>query len=822
MLSGEDRRLAVKYAPRLFFDESEPFFPVRFGITVLRQEGDSPSFRRRLAVNRPDIQAVIEYAVYYDYDIQHLYDLEHVWIYIGRNGEVADAEASFHGKVLKALLRGRANLSGTRVGLYVQPGKHALSPLPEVFELLPGFASCTQEGAGADGLIYGPFFRGILSTDEETDRRVRVFLQTCRFTPSLSYGSIEYADREDLFVSWDQLFAEIPGRIRKELQRLQDLQPPGMERNDDVEGAIMYKKLVERNDEAVEQGLTRQVLDPASRYYGGTIDPGTGIAWVNHTTGTPTDMCYWGAALVSPESRYYRDEHLLDRLQLAAEFVLRAQHEDGTISPGWTNYHSPPDTAFVIVGYAQLYQLLEKHEWEPLQPVLDNMRLFLERTLPAMLTGGCHTPNHRWVLCAALGFLHELFGGEETLQRADQWLAEGMDITPDGEWTERSNGIYSAVSDIMLIHAARLLDRPELLEPVRRNLHMMVYLVHPTGEVVTDYSGRQDLGSFHDLSPYYLPYAILARTDGDPLLAGMAEWAGQAVEGPGVCSVNALVRMMLEPELQQPFEASAPLPVKYEKILNGEFGRHTYLQDMESAGHQGRICHSRLHTDFGAPVARYRDGRTSVTLITETPSFFALRHGAVRLLAVQLASYFYPGYVAMQEMVRQPEGYRLAGEQKKGYYGPVEGALLPPTSWTPVSPWYLLPHQSRPLTHEQTFRVEAEVQRTETGWTIRLHGDEPEEVMTQLSFIFGREGSFTSGELEAAGEDRYLWSGGTLRYECGEDWIELTGGGQGHRAVAVREAKLQDHCKAVLVNFMTPFDKTVTLTLSPSLIRASV
>lgn len=42
--------------------------------------------------------------------------------------------------------------------LYVQPGKHALAPFPEVFELLPGFASSTQDGAGAEGLIYGDFF----------------------------------------------------------------------------------------------------------------------------------------------------------------------------------------------------------------------------------------------------------------------------------------------------------------------------------------------------------------------------------------------------------------------------------------------------------------------------------------------------------------------------------------------------------------------------------------------------------------------------------------------------------------------------------------
>jgi hypothetical protein len=147
----------------------------------------------------------------------------------------------------------------------------------------------------------------------------------------------------------------------------------------------------------------------------------------------------------------------------------------------------------------------------------------------------------------------------------------------------------------------------------------------------------------------------------------------------------------------------------------------------------------------------------------------------------------------------------------------VETERLPETAGAPVSPWYLLPHHIRPLTHEQTFRAEAEAVRTATGWTIRLQCEEPGEVMTQLSFVFGKEGSFTSGELEAVEEDCYLWSGGTLRYECGEDWIELTGGEAAHLAASVREAKLQNNCKTVLVNLMTPFNKEITLTLSPSM-----
>lgn len=577
----------------------------------------------------------------------------------------------------------------------------------------------------------------------------------------------------------------------------------------------MYKRLVEYNERAVEQGRLRQDLDPMSRYYGGTIDPSTGLAWVNHTTGTPTEMCYWGTALVNPDSIYYRDEKLLKQLLLATEFVLRFQHSDGSISPGWTNFHSPPDTAFVVVGYAQLYLLLEQHDWKSLAPVLSNMRKFLEGTAPTLLTGGCHTPNHRWVMCAALAFIHKLFGIKEAVERIDQWLAEGMDITPDGEWTERSNGIYSPVSNIMLIHTALILNRPQLLLPVRLNLRMMMYLVHPGGEIVTDYSGRQDVGRIHTLSPYYLPYTIMAKLDQDAQFAGMASMSATALTDPGICSVNVLLWMLLNPEIQQPFITIDPPPSHYEKIINGEFLRGEYLLKMETSGHYGRIFHSRLHTDFGAPIARIRDGLTSVTLMTETPSFFSLRHGPVRLLGVQIASYFYPGYVHLQEMKKLPDGYRLTGEQKKGYYGPLAETLLPETSRSFLSPWYLLPHQSRPVTHEQLFTMETDVTHSDNCWTIRIKSSEPKEVMTQISFLFGDEGNFVSGDLLELSEGCYCWKGDKLKYTSGTGWVELTGGELGHRAHNVSNTILQKECKIVSVNLVTPFDKTFTVTLSP-------
>ncbi|WP_342774077.1 hypothetical protein [Paenibacillus oralis] len=69
-------------------------------------------------------------------------------------------------------------------------------------------------------------------------------------------------------------------------------------------------------------------------------DPANGIAWPSHG-GTPKEMTIWTSALINEDSRFYHREELLHRLELAAEFMLRSQHADGSISPPWTNLHSP-------------------------------------------------------------------------------------------------------------------------------------------------------------------------------------------------------------------------------------------------------------------------------------------------------------------------------------------------------------------------------------------------------------------------------------------------------------------------------------------------
>ncbi|GGA02088.1 hypothetical protein GCM10008018_55360 [Paenibacillus marchantiophytorum] len=574
----------------------------------------------------------------------------------------------------------------------------------------------------------------------------------------------------------------------------------------------IYQKLVKINDDYTASTLGRQILDPNSKYVGGVIDE-TGIARANHMS-TPSIMACWASALVNPDSRYYHDEKLLTAFEMAADFILNRQHADGTVSLGSTNYNSPPDTAFVVGGVTQFYQLLEAHDWAAVKPAAAKLKLFLERTIPAMLTGGCHTPNHRWVITAALALLYEIFPMPELVARADEWLAEGMDITEDGEWTERSNGIYNAVSDIALYHTAKLFNRPDLLDGVRRNLNMMVYLIHPSGEVVTDYSGRQDFGETYDMATYFLIYRLMAAHDRNPLFAAMSDYAGTFIRKSEAVNNHALLGMLLYPETAIEDLERAELPERYTLMLNEKHPMEKHLKQIDRVGHHMKIQHSSMHVAFGAPIVRIRDREQSVTIMPLAPSFFSLRHGKVRLLGMKLSTSFSPGIIKFNHLTAAESGYKLNIVMEKGYNGPIPQPFLPEAAQQgQVSPWYLLPHQHRPMTHLQTHEIQAEIVQGDSEWQIRIHSDAREDVFTQLSFILGDEGQVSGEDLADAGDGKYFLKSGGMRYEAEGDAIEISSGAYEHFLPALREDQHPIGCRYVHVNLVTPFDRTFTIRL---------
>ena len=112
-----DLALARRHAPIVWFDDAEPFLPQAVGYAVLREPTHSPTFERFLDLDVPGgrtAAAVIEYALWTDWDIQHLYELEHVWSYVDEAGRLIHAEASWHGEWAPLVEAGRLSAEDER------------------------------------------------------------------------------------------------------------------------------------------------------------------------------------------------------------------------------------------------------------------------------------------------------------------------------------------------------------------------------------------------------------------------------------------------------------------------------------------------------------------------------------------------------------------------------------------------------------------------------------------------------------------------------------------------------------------------------------
>ena len=222
-----DCALARRYAPVIQFDEREPFFPSVVGYTIFRQSAPSDSFPRDIQLTEK-VAFAIEYAIWWDWDIQHLYELEHIWIYVDGDGKIAEAEASWHGRYHQMRdEEGRVPTRAGRLALYSEPGKHAFAPSPGW--LLERKAK-TQAGcgarAGAMAVHVTPLFAGVILDDTPLNNRlVHTWLERQQFEPSFAFNK-SFDLRSTIFVGCAQLLEWIPARVSAWLAYLAATIPP--------------------------------------------------------------------------------------------------------------------------------------------------------------------------------------------------------------------------------------------------------------------------------------------------------------------------------------------------------------------------------------------------------------------------------------------------------------------------------------------------------------------------------------------------------------------------------------------------------------------
>ncbi|WP_051228339.1 HAD family hydrolase [Pleomorphomonas oryzae] len=212
-------KLAVDHRPVLKCCRTEPYPPSRLGWSVATQPVRSPSSAFDLI---PRGGAVIEYVVWCDWDIGHLYDLEHVWVHVDAGGSVVAVEGSQHGR--RVDLTDCAVEAGRPV-VYLEPGKHAVWSSPK--SMAPEFSRIVAQCgpfAGNDGVhVDNPFGdRGEIAATPFEHRLARLKLKRDAFRPAFDFSPDEIAVP---LVSWAELAAWIPGHVRSLVAGLRNSVP---------------------------------------------------------------------------------------------------------------------------------------------------------------------------------------------------------------------------------------------------------------------------------------------------------------------------------------------------------------------------------------------------------------------------------------------------------------------------------------------------------------------------------------------------------------------------------------------------------------------
>lgn len=509
-------------------------------------------------------------------------------------------------------------------------------------------------------------------------------------------------------------------------------------------------------------------------------------------------------AYCAPESSHFKSPALLPVLDEAAQKLLSAQHTDGTIDSG--NLNSPPDTGFVVQTVCTALAVLKRANLPQLSAIDKKLGDFVVAAGEALSTGGIHTPNHRWVVSSALAQLNSIIPSPKYVERIDDWLGEGVNCDADGQFCERSTGIYSRVVDNALITMARLLHRPQLLEPVRRNLAMNIFYMHPNGELETVESRRQDQNMTAWISNYYLQYRYMAIKDGNRQFAAIARLAEEIGLDHAEVKIP-LIEFLEEPIYRQPLPDPEPIASDYARFFKN------------------------------SSLARIRRGSLSATVyggsdwplgiasgLASNPTFFSFRKGKAVLESVRMTpNFFSEGPFRSDGMKAEENRYLLHQQLQVPYYQPLPKNLRNSQGNYPLTPagnrfWSKMDFPHRPKSNIQTLDQRVTVTENAGAFDLAFDVGGHDRVPVTIELTFRRGGELEGVEPGSTRPNIHFLRHGTGRYSVGDDVITFGPGQADHEMIRMGEASYepfgatsQPNSYRVYITGFTPFRKTVTI-----------
>ncbi len=554
---------------------------------------------------------------------------------------------------------------------------------------------------------------------------------------------------------------------------------PGLLANDKAPALI--KALVKGNDEHVADLLKRG--DAANRHGGRSLG---------------YNFAKFAAAYCNPQSLFYQKEQLVYKLKETITGLNAILSADGTINAG--NLESPPDTAFIMEPLCSGVYILMQSEQKSLDPIKKSIKEVVLKVGEALTTGGVHTPNHRWEICAALAWVNKLYPNQKYIARIDEWLSEGVYMDEDGHYPERSMN-YSDVENRAFITMGHLLKRPELYKPAIKSLEMTWYYMDPNGDLITFDSRRQDQYSSRKIIVQYLHYRFLAIELQNPNFSAIASLIEKQGEFQNTVLNEALYCFMADEVLMRELPKAEMPSIDFEKLFKTSSLLRIRRKNTAMTLFGGN--------DWPLIIASGR---------SVSPNFFGYRKGEAALKYMRMsARFFSTGYFRSEGITQQDGKYILHRKIEAPYYQPLKPkdrradgdyALTPSTD---DRFWSKMDFEKRPVSNVKTLDSKVTFYEKDGEATLDFEVTGLEGVAVTIHLCFDEDGKLSGVsdkqflERENAtftnAQDTITFGPGVKKH----DWIQ---GLEGEK-YSVHFGSLQTPGQHVYLTGFTPFKHTL-------------
>ena len=478
---------------------------------------------------------------------------------------------------------------------------------------------------------------------------------------------------------------------------------------------------------------------------------------------------YFGLALACIEAYYmkdtksYRDGAFLEGAENVLSGAERFIHEDGTIDLRVTNYHDPSLCAFSIRDcLGPMIEIVTKNtRHTPLEDKIEaHILAIISKMAPAVKNLGFHTPNHRWIMCAALAFIKKYLGDDEAQGVMDKFFWEGIDCDEYGEYTERSTGIYNRICNHSFLSLSHTYDKKYIEYPIR-NMRLMRSFYEPDNTICTLNSLRQDRGNSPDINLYYFIYLPLALYTKDPEFAYYSDRA-----------LRSLISEASKSE--HPFEYADSM-LMYWFFAEEEWQKHETYESIPSYLPERNLD---IYLPESGTGRVYRNGATATVLRTHNTDFFKLQIKKYSIFARFGGAFFGLPHSQFRptEMEKTERGFRLISNEEAGYRSQFDE---PPEA----SNWHRMDHSKRKIINVRHFDtvVDVSFEGRKVIFDVSYGGDDL--IPVKLELVMTPNGKVETDELNfiARPNDYVYFKNGkmTMRFDGGTA-VNFTGGSYAH------------------------------------------